>query len=124
MSPTGIPVVDPEKCTGCEECVKICPKGLFEMAPIGQKLLVQCKSELEGDAVFASCRVGCTACKRCVADAAPGLLKMVKNLPVLAREHLHLQSAKAIRRCPTGAIVWLDDARQFPEFSNEKQHVV
>lgn len=124
MSATGIPVVDPEKCTGCEECVKICPKGLFEMAPISQRLLVQCKSELEGDQVLASCRVGCTACGRCVADASPGLLKMAKNLPVLDRAKLDLQNAKAIRRCPTGSIVWLETPQQFPHLVREKQHVV
>lgn len=25
------PIVDPEKCEGCEECVDICPMDVFEM---------------------------------------------------------------------------------------------
>jgi NAD-dependent dihydropyrimidine dehydrogenase PreA subunit len=25
------PVVDPEKCVGCEECVDVCPVEVFEM---------------------------------------------------------------------------------------------
>jgi Na+-translocating ferredoxin:NAD+ oxidoreductase RNF subunit RnfB len=108
MGPTGLPVVDFEKCTACGDCVDICPKHLFEIFPAEQHLFVQCKSELEGDEITELCRVACTACGKCVADAAAGLLKMKRNLPVLNPELLNLQSADAVRRCPTGAITWIE----------------
>jgi ferredoxin len=108
MGPTGLPVVDVEKCTSCGDCVEICPKSLYEIVPLEQHLLVQCKSELEGDEILELCRVACTACGRCVADAAQGLLKMKKNLPVMNRELLHLQSPNATLRCPSGAIAWVE----------------
>ena len=112
MSPTGLPIVDFDKCTACGDCVDICPKDLFELISAEQHLIVQCMSELEGDEVLEYCQVGCTACGKCVADAAQGLLKMKSNLPTLNVELFQLQEADAVRRCPTGAIQWLDD-KQF-----------
>ena len=53
--------------------------------------------------------MACTACGKCVADAAQGLLVLKNNLPVMDAELLHLQTPEATARCPTGAIVWLDD---------------
>lgn len=108
MGPTGLPIVDVDKCTSCGDCVEICPKSLYEITPLEQHLLVQCKSELEGDEILELCRVACTACGRCVADAAQGLLKMKKNLPAMNRELLHLQSPNATLRCPSGAIAWVE----------------
>jgi Na+-translocating ferredoxin:NAD+ oxidoreductase RNF subunit RnfB len=111
MSDSGLPVVTPDLCTACGDCVDICPKGLFEILPISHRLIVQCKSELEGDGMLELCQVGCTACGKCVADAAQGLLSMQGNLPVMDPELLHLQEPDAVSRCPTGAIVWLEGSQ-------------
>jgi hypothetical protein len=56
-----------------------------------------------------------------VADAAEGLLKMRSHLPVFNRDLLHLQSVEATRRCPTGAIAWLEDTR-FQSGIGEETH--
>ena len=89
-----------------------------DACPVKQRLLVQCKSELEGDEIIEQCKVACTACGRCAADAAQGLLKMKNNLPVINHDLLHLQTTAAVGRCPTQAIVWIE-GQQFP-----KAHVV
>jgi hypothetical protein len=57
-----------------------------------------------------------------VADAAQGLLKMKKNLPMLNDDLLHLQSPDATRRCPTGAITWVE-GQQFQNGA-EVEHAV
>ena len=119
MGPTGLPVVDFDACTACGDCVDICPKNLFEIVPASHKLIVQCKSELEGDQLLDLCKVACTACGKCVADAAQGLLTMKNNLPVLDPELLHLQAPEATSRCASGAIVWLE-REQFPADSEEQ----
>lgn len=114
MSPTGLPIIDPVLCTACGDCIDICPKNVIELVPEDQHLIVQCKSVLEGDEMLDLCRVGCTACGKCVADGASGLLKMKNNLPVLNLELLELESPDATRRCPTGAITWVEGKQWFP----------
>lgn len=130
MAPNGLPVVDFDACTGCGDCVSACPKDLFEMYPVRQKLVVQCKSLMEGDAALNSCSVACTGCGLCVADAPEGLMEMVQTLPVIDRAKTDLETPLATYRCPTAAIVWMDDQQfvdlhqeVFPEMAAEVDHV-
>jgi Na+-translocating ferredoxin:NAD+ oxidoreductase subunit B len=113
MNEDALPVVDIEKCVACNDCVEICPKDLFVLMPLSQKLVVQCKSLLEGDEALARCSVACNACGRCALDAMPGVIEMKNNLPVINYELNEITSAAATMRCPTGAIVWLDSQKQF-----------
>lgn len=113
MSSNGLPVVDAEKCTACGDCVDECPKNLFELMPISQKLIVQCKSLLEGDEAQNKCSVACTGCSRCVADSAPDVISIQNNLAVINYSLNDLANPYATKRCPTGAIVWLEGENQF-----------
>jgi len=108
MDAHGLPKVDPEKCTACNDCVEVCPKGLFSLEPVSRKLWVACKNQADGDTAEAACELACTACGRCVADAAPGLMKLSNNLAVIDYEHNAKAARRAIDRCPTGAIVWFE----------------
>lgn len=119
MSDDALPVVDPEKCTACGDCVDICPKGLFELMPVSNKLIVQCKSQVEGDLATNSCSVACTACSRCVADAAPGLIEIKSGYAQINYQLNDLASPQATDRCPTGAIVWLNSLKQFENITSE-----
>jgi Na+-translocating ferredoxin:NAD+ oxidoreductase RNF subunit RnfB len=114
MSETGIPIVDPVKCTACGDCVEACPKGLFELLPVEYPLLVQCRNLLNGDAVLAECKVACTACGKCVQDAAPGLISVASGLAAIDYDHIAQAEERAVSRCPTGAIVWLEGAQFVP----------
>jgi electron transport complex protein RnfB len=107
MSRTGLPVVDPVKCTACGDCVEACPKDLFVLQPADHPLLVQCRNLVAGDEVKASCQVACTACGKCVLDAAPGLISVASGVAVIDYERIALAEERAVARCPTGAIVWL-----------------
>ena len=108
MNEVGLPVVIPEKCTACGDCVRACPKDLFVVMPIDWKLIVQCKSLLEGEAAERLCRVACNACGKCVLDAAPGVIEMKNGLAVIDYQRNDLAQPEATRRCPTGAIVWVE----------------
>lgn len=115
MNSDGLPEVDVSRCTACGDCVEACPKGLFSILPLDQRLFVQCRSALEGDAVLAQCRVGCTACGKCALDAAPGLIQMRRGLPVIDYAMIGAATPGVTARCPTGAIVWLEGAQRFQQ---------
>lgn len=114
MNDDLLPVVIPERCTACNDCVVACPKDLFELMPIEQKLIVQCKNLLKGDAAEDLCSVACNTCNRCVVDSEPGVIEIIDNLAVINYEKNELTSPKAIERCPTEAIVWVE-GQQFKE---------
>lgn len=106
MAENDLPVVLQEKCTSCGDCVTICPKGLFEILPLSQHLLVQCKSLLAGEGALEQCRVACTGCGICRADAPNGLIEIKNNLAVIDAAQIDLQTELATLRCPTGSIKW------------------
>jgi electron transport complex protein RnfB len=114
MNEQRLPVVNVEKCTACSDCVEACPRDLFEILPLSHSLLVQCKAPLEGEEARAICRVACDACGRCAQDAAPGLIRMENNLPVVDYSAGGPAAPVATHRCPTGAIRWVTD-EQFTE---------
>ncbi|MDH5515376.1 MAG: 4Fe-4S binding protein, partial [Gammaproteobacteria bacterium] len=109
MDRQRLPVVDSERCTACGDCVDICPRDLFSLQPVSHHLWVACSNPEAGDEVEADCRVLCNGCGRCVADAPEGLITLQDKLAVIDYSRNALASRLAIERCPTGAIVWLDD---------------
>lgn len=117
MNEDELPVVIPERCTACNDCVETCPKDLFVLMPLDHKLIVQCRNLLHGDEAEDLCSVACNACSKCVADAAPGLIEMVDNLAVIDYEKIALADPRAVSRCPTRAIVWVE-GQQFAERTN------
>ena len=110
MNEHALPVVDEVKCTACGDCVEACPKDLFVIMPLEQKLLVQCKNLLDGEAATSLCSAACNACGRCAADA-PGIVSIRNGLAIVDYSHNELASPAATARCPTGAIVWLEGAQ-------------
>jgi Na+-translocating ferredoxin:NAD+ oxidoreductase subunit B len=113
MNAHGLPVVDPDRCTACNDCVVACPLDLFTLMPVEHRLLVQCRNLLEGDAATSVCAVACNACGRCVLDAPAGLITMRQGLAVIDYDRVELANPAATARCPTGAIAWLDSSSQF-----------
>jgi Na+-translocating ferredoxin:NAD+ oxidoreductase RNF subunit RnfB len=120
MSDAGLPVVEPDKCTACGDCVEACPKGLFVLLPLEHRLLVQCRNLVNGDDALEQCRVACTACGKCVQDAAQGLISVASGVAVVNYDLVAEATERAVARCPTGAIVWLSGA----QFRQPEGHVV
>ena len=92
-------------------CVVACPLNLFSLHPVSHKLWVACKSLAEGDEALADCEVACTGCARCAADAPEGLITIQNNLAIVDYAKNNLATPLPTQRCPTGAIVWLEDGK-------------
>jgi Na+-translocating ferredoxin:NAD+ oxidoreductase subunit B len=110
MNEHGLPVVDVEKCTACGDCVEVCPKKLFSIQPLSHRLWVACANLETGDAATRECEVVCDGCGRCAMDSTEGVLEIRNNLATVDYSKNRSASRKAIERCPTGAIVWFDNA--------------
>jgi Na+-translocating ferredoxin:NAD+ oxidoreductase RNF subunit RnfB len=110
MDAHGLPRVVNELCTACGDCVEVCPRHLFSIHPLSHRLWVACANQDTTDAARAVCEVVCDACGRCALDAEAGLIRMNNHLAEIDYAKNSLASRVAIERCPTGAIVWLDDA--------------
>jgi len=109
MNKYGLPEVIEDKCVACNDCVIACPLNLFSLEPVSHHLWVACKSLAEGDQALADCEVACTGCSRCATDAPEGLISIKNNLAVVDYSKNQLATRLPIQRCPTGAIVWLED---------------
>ena len=71
----GIAQVDHAKCTGCAVCVPVCPKDLFSFFPRSRRIELSCKAVDKRGVVRATCMVGCTLCRKCVAKCPAGAIE-------------------------------------------------
>lgn len=110
MDHYGLPQVNETHCTACGDCVEVCPKNLFSIHLASQRLWVACSNLMGAEDAEACCEVACTGCGRCAADA-PGLVRIENNLAVIDYSKNTRAARTAIERCPTGAIVWMDEKR-------------
>jgi NAD-dependent dihydropyrimidine dehydrogenase PreA subunit len=117
MNSNGLPQVDIDKCTACPDCTNACPRDLFVVVPLSQKLFVQCSIPLAGEAATSLCATACDACEKCVADASPDLIRMEDNLPVVDYSTNAVAKPEAVFRCATNSIKWID-GNQFEEQEN------
>lgn len=105
---TGLPEVDPEKCTACNACVTTCPRNLFELRPIGRKerrVWVNCRSEEKGAAARKNCSNACIGCGKCVKVCPEKVqaITMVNDLAYIDPQKC-IACGKCVNECPTGAI--------------------
>ncbi len=104
---TGLPEVDPDKCTACGACVKACPRGVIELRkrwPAHRAVYVSCVSHDRGAAVSRVCKTGCIGCGKCVKACPFGAIALENGLAYIDPQKCRL-CRKCAAECPTGAIV-------------------
>ena len=97
-------VIDEEKCTACGLCVAACPRGLIEIIPSSNRIVVKCMSKDKGAVVRKVCKVGCIACNICVKTAPEGY-KIENFLARVNHDKGDAVAEPAIAKCPTKCIV-------------------
>jgi len=103
---TGLPVVDPARCTACGQCVDACPRHLIELRPRGRhdrRVWVACSSRDRGAVARKACSAACIGCGKCARACPFGAIAVTDNRayidPALCRA-----CGKCLGVCPTGAI--------------------
>ena len=100
----GMPYVNPEKCTGCGICVKVCPRNLLELVPANKTIFVACSNPERGKFVRLVCEVGCIGCFKCFKVCKPEAIEMREGLAVIHHEKCTL-CGDCIPVCPKSIIV-------------------
>ncbi len=107
MSDAGLPVVDPDKCTGCGKCESVCPKKVITMMPLTARVRVNCSSRDKGPVARKACSAACIACTLCVRECPYQAVKVENNVAVVDPAVCvanNCTDAKCLAKCPTKAI--------------------
>lgn len=108
ISDVGLPIINQELCTGCGQCVSICPKETIELIPEKAKVKVVCRSHDKGPVVKKICSVGCIGCGICAKECPNESIKIENFLAVIDHSKcVNCSDYKCIPKCPTGVIVSL-----------------
>ncbi len=103
MSEEGLPVVDKNKCKACAKCVLICPKKLFSLIPVTQKIVVACSSHDLGKDTRLACQTGCIACRKCEQVCPVKAIQVTDNLASI--DYAKCTSCgKCVEVCPVKCI--------------------
>jgi electron transport complex protein RnfB len=103
MSGEGLAVVDENKCKACNKCVLICPKKLFTLASVDNKVYVACSSKDLGKDTRLVCPVGCIACRKCEQICPVDAIHVIDNLAVIDYNKC-TSCGKCVEVCPTKTI--------------------
>ncbi|MBP2638313.1 MAG: rnfB [Firmicutes bacterium] len=106
MSEDGLPIIDPDKCTGCGKCETICPKKVIAMMPIGASVRVNCNSHDKGPVAKKACGAACIGCTLCMKECPHGAIKMDNSLAVVDAKVCmeKCNDPVCLAKCPTKAI--------------------
>lgn len=118
----GMRIVDPEKCTGCGACVKVCPRNLIELVPISKKVHILCTSHDKGATAKKSCgnSTACIGCGLCVKKCPVGAITLVDNLAVIDYNKC-ISCGQCALVCPTKAIIDLKKDQRKKAFIIEEK---
>jgi ferredoxin len=75
----GQPVIDYNKCIGCNKCVTTCPKKVLRLIPRAASTVIQCHNPEKGAAVRAVCDKGCITCQLCVRKGPAGVYTLAAS---------------------------------------------
>ncbi len=101
---SGLPVISPEKCTGCGKCVTECPQGVLVLVPDREQVLVACVSKESGKVVRQACLRGCIKCQLCVKTCPEKAIRFEKEIIHIDQEKCTL-CGLCVEKCPTHCLV-------------------
>lgn len=99
----GIALVDEEKCTACQACVKTCPQHIITLVPYHQPVKVLCSSHARGRDVMSVCQNGCIGCTLCVKQCEFDAIHMDNNVSVIDYDKC-TACGKCAEKCPRKVI--------------------
>ncbi len=105
----GLPEVNEDKCTGCGNCVKACPRNVLELVAVNKKVKIYCNSHDKGAAVKKVCSAGCISCGKCERVCPVNAVVVKDNLAVIDFEKC-IGCGLCVTVCPQNVIHEIDKA--------------
>ncbi len=100
----GVAVVDEDKCTGCGVCVNTCPRGIINLLPRDQTIVVMCRNKAIGRIARLQCKTACVGCKRCEKQCPSDSIHVVDGVAIID-EATCTRCGACIQVCPMHCIV-------------------
>lgn len=119
MGSDGLPHVDIDLCTGCGNCVAVCPRSIPKLVSTSQKVANLCTSQDAGKTVKQVCQVGCIACGVCTKQCPEKAITMKGKLAVVDPAKCTGQYV-CVEKCPTGSMQKLFTTEEEAEAAEEE----
>lgn len=113
MGDNNLPIVDYNKCTGCNVCVINCPKNVLELVGISHTVHVRCRNTEKGKDAKSNCKVACIKCKLCEKNCPTEAIKVLPqdgggSVAVIDYEKC-TNCGICVEKCPTKTIHFVKD---------------
>ncbi|MDR3237961.1 MAG: RnfABCDGE type electron transport complex subunit B [Spirochaetia bacterium] len=115
----GIPVVDEQKCTGCNNCVSACPRSIISLIPEGRDVWVMCKNKEKTSVMRKGCPAGCTGCKLCEKNCPEGAVTVADFCASIDYEKC-TACMKCVEACPVPVIHPVEKSKKYHKQKEEQ----
>ena len=79
----GVARVDADKCTGCMQCVQVCPRKVIVPVSYHADIIVACSNHERGALTRKVCDVGCIGCHLCERQCDYDAIHVLHNLATI-----------------------------------------
>ena len=103
IGPNGTAVVNPEKCTNCGACRKVCPRNLIIEKPYDADTVMRCANQDKGAKAQKLCTVSCIGCRICEKGCEEGAITVSNNVARIDYKKC-TSCGKCVAHCPRRAL--------------------
>lgn len=79
----GVARIDAEKCTGCMQCVEVCPRKVIVPVSYHTDIVIACSNHQRGANTRKTCELGCVGCHLCEKQCDYDAIHVINNLAVI-----------------------------------------
>ena len=79
----GVARVDADKCTGCMQCVEVCPRKVIIPVTYNTDIVIACSNHERGAHTRKVCDIGCVGCHLCEKQCDYDAIHVINNLATI-----------------------------------------
>lgn len=99
----GVARVDGEKCTGCMQCVEVCPRKVIVPVTYHTDIVIACSNVDRGANTRTFCDIGCVGCHLCEKQCDHNAIHVIHNLATIDYSKC-VSCGRCAAVCPRGLI--------------------